>query len=112
MTTKTNTDDEHKDGTQERPVHVVGGCGRRGGRRPAFDQEVSGVLHTPVVGRGFDVEEAAHQGVDVHGADGRRVNSLAEVGSPREEDGFHGGELVAVAVSSFAAPLQGLGYIL
>ena len=74
---------------------------RAGRRVDRVDQEVSGALHTPVVGRGLDVEEAAHQGVDVHLADGGRLDSLAEVGPPREEDGFHGGELVAVAVVAF-----------
>ena len=70
------------------------------------------MLHASVVWRGFDVEKATQKRVDVHLVDGGGFNSLAEVGSPREEDGFHGGELVAVAVVAFLVPRLRFGHIL
>ena len=54
----------------------------------------------PLFGAASMLRRRHTSGVDVHGEDGGGFNSLEEVGSPREEDGFHGLELVAVAVIS------------
>ena len=100
---KANETDQ-KEGTQVKPAHV-GERRWRGSR--AFNQELGGAFQTSVVRRGFDVEKATHERVDVQLVDGGGFSSLAEVGSPREEDGFHGLELVAVAVISFLVQLLG-----
>ena len=76
------------------------------------NQKLSSAFQTSVIRRGFDVEKATHKRVDVHGEYGGGVNSLAKVGSPREEDGFHGGELVAVAVGSFFLLFSRFGDVL
>ena len=73
---------------------------------------MGGAFQTSVVRRGLDVEKLTHQRVDVHLFDGDGSSSLAEVGSPRVEDGFHGLELVAVAVTSFLVQLLGRGHVL
>ena len=87
-------------------AHQIGGC------RGPFNQELGGAFQTSVVRRGFDIEKATHERVDVHLEDGGGFNSLAEVGSPREEDGFHGLELAAITVTSFSSHLPGSGHIL
>ena len=87
-------------------AYQIGGC------RGPFNQELGGAFQTSVVRRGFDVEKATHERVDVHLEDGGGFNSLAEVGSPREEDGFHGGKFVAVAVVAFLVPRLRFGHIL
>ena len=69
-------------------------------------------MNASVVWCSFDVEKKTQKRIDVHLVDGGGFNSLAEVGSPREEDGFHGGELVAVAVGSFFLLFSRFGDVL
>ena len=70
-------------------------------RRLCVYQKLSSALNASVVWCSFDVEKKTQKRIDVHLVDGGGFNSLAEVGSPCEEDGSHGGELVAVAVLAF-----------
>ena len=73
---------------------------------------MSNALHASVVWCSFDVEKTTQKRIDVQLVDGGEFNSLAEVRSSREEDGFHGGELVVVAVVAFPIPFLRFDHIL
>lgn len=69
-------------------------------------QEGAGGIQRTVVGFGFNSQKFAQKRVNIHRTDGGGVSSLAEVGSSREENRFHGRQLIVVPVISFGTPIQ------